>query len=140
LILDEYVRLRRSRSVLCLPIVKQKKLVGALYLEYNLTPGAFTPDRVAVLQLLASQAAISLENAALYTDRQRSEAFLAQGQQISQTGSFDWNVARGELYWSEETYNIVEYDRAIKPTLDLVFQLFNPDDRDFVRKTLEQCR
>jgi transcriptional regulator with GAF, ATPase, and Fis domain len=140
LILDEYVRLRRSRSVLCLPIVKQKKLVGAFYLENNLTPGAFTPDRVAVLQLLASQAAISLENAALYTDRQRSEAFLAQGQQISQTGSFDWNVARGELYWSEETYNIVEYDRAIKPTLDLVFQLFNPDDRDFVRKTLEQCR
>jgi PAS domain S-box-containing protein len=65
---DEYVRLKRSKSVLCLPIVKQKKLVGALYLENNLTPRVFTPDRVTVLQLLASQAAISLENAALYTD------------------------------------------------------------------------
>jgi PAS domain S-box-containing protein len=67
---DAYVGRNRSRSVLCLPIVKQKKLVGALYLENNLTPRAFTPDRVAVLQLLASQAAISLENAALYTDLQ----------------------------------------------------------------------
>ncbi len=67
---DEYVRQKRSKSVLCLPIVKQKKLVGAFYLENNLTPRAFTPDRVAVLQLLASQAAISLENAALYADLQ----------------------------------------------------------------------
>ncbi len=67
---DEYVRQNRSKSVLCLPIVKQAQVVGALYLENNLAPGAFTPDRVAVLQLLASQAAISLENAALFTDLQ----------------------------------------------------------------------
>jgi PAS domain S-box-containing protein len=65
---DEYVRQRGSRSVLCMPIVKQTKLVGALFLENNLTAGAFTPDRVTVLQLLASQAAISLENANLYSD------------------------------------------------------------------------
>ena len=65
---DEYVRHNRSRSVLCLPIVKQAKLMGALYLENNLTPGAFTPERVTVLQLLASQAAISLENASLYSN------------------------------------------------------------------------
>jgi PAS domain S-box-containing protein len=67
---DEYVRRKRSRSVMCLPIVKQRKLAGALYLENNLTPFVFTPDRVAVLQLLASQAAISLENAHLYSDLQ----------------------------------------------------------------------
>ena len=70
---DEYVRQRRPRSVLCLPIVKQTKLAGALYLENNLTPSAFTSDRVTVLELLASQAAISLENARLYSDLQRSE-------------------------------------------------------------------
>jgi PAS domain S-box-containing protein len=67
---DEYVRRKHSRSILCLPIVKQAKLVGALYLENNLTVGAFTPDRVTVLQLLASQAAISLENAGFYSDLQ----------------------------------------------------------------------
>ena len=67
---DEYVRRKRSRSVLCLPIVKQAHLVAVLHLENNLAPFVFTPDRVAVLQLLASQAAISLENAALYADLQ----------------------------------------------------------------------
>jgi GAF domain-containing protein len=64
---DEYVRPKRSKSILCLPIVKLAKPVGVLYLENNLTPGVFTPDRVTVLQLLASQAAISLENASLYS-------------------------------------------------------------------------
>lgn len=67
---DEYIHRRGARSILCLPIVKQKRLVGALYLENNLAPHVFTPDRVTVLQLLASQAAISLENAALYSDLQ----------------------------------------------------------------------
>ena len=65
---DEYVRQNRSRSVLCLPIIRQGKLVGVLYLENNLAPLVFTSSRVAVLQLLASQAAISLENASLYSD------------------------------------------------------------------------
>src|SRR5262249_53171463 len=66
-------RQTRSKSILCLPVVKQAKLVGALYLENNLTSGAFTPGRVTVLHLLASQAAISLENACLYSDLQREE-------------------------------------------------------------------
>jgi PAS domain S-box-containing protein len=73
---DEYVLRKRSRSVLCLPIMKQAQLVGALYLENNLTPFVFTPDRVAVLQLLASQAAISLENAHLYSDLQLQAGLL----------------------------------------------------------------
>ena len=136
---DEYVRQKRSRSVLCLPIVKQAKLVGALYLENNLTPGAFTPDRVTVLQLLASQAAISLENASLYSDLQRSEAFLAQGQSISHTGSFGWSVASGEIYWSEETYNIFEFDRSVKPTLEMILRRIHPDDRDHVQQTLDRA-
>src|SRR5712664_2682995 len=63
---DEYIRHKRARSVLCLPLVKQAKLIGLLYLENNLAPGIFTPQRIALLELLASQAAISLENAHLY--------------------------------------------------------------------------
>src|SRR5262245_18130006 len=65
---DPYVQQRRTRSILCLPLVKQNALSGVLYLENHLTPGVFTPSRVEVLQLLASQAAISLENARLYTE------------------------------------------------------------------------
>ena len=77
---DEYVRRKHSRSVLCLPIVKQARFVGALYLENNLTPGVFTPDRVTVLQLLASQAAISLENASLYSAAKEAEEKIRQGE------------------------------------------------------------
>jgi len=133
---DEYVRTKRARSVLCLPIVKQTKLIGALYLENNLTPCAFTTDRVAVLEMLASQAAISLENANLYSGLQRSEVFLAQGQSLSHTGSFGWNVSTGEIYWSEETYNIFECDRTIKPTLELVLHRVHPDDKSAVEQLI----
>ena len=142
---DEYVQKKRAKSVLCLPIVKQTKLIGALYLENNLTPRAFTSDRVALLELLASQAAISLENASLYSDLQRSysdlhrsEAFLAEGQSISHTGSVGWSVLSEEIYWSEETYNIFQHDRAAKPTLEVIFQRIHPDDRDRVRQTVDR--
>jgi predicted ATPase/two-component sensor histidine kinase len=62
---DEYLRATHPRAVLCLPLVKQAKLIGVLYLENDLAPGVFTPPRIAMLELLASQAAISLENASL---------------------------------------------------------------------------
>jgi PAS domain S-box-containing protein len=134
---DEYVRRMRSKSVLCLPIVKQAQLVGALYLENNLTPGAFTPKRVAVLELLASQAAISLENATLLSDLQRSESYLAQGQSISHTGTFGRSVLSGEACWSEETYKIFELDRSAKPTLEWVVERIHPEDRVLVQQTIE---
>ena len=59
--------------MLCLPLVKQAKLIGALYLENSLASHVFTPARISVLELLASQAAISLENARLYADLRVSE-------------------------------------------------------------------
>ncbi|MCG3119984.1 MAG: Anaerobic nitric oxide reductase transcription regulator NorR [bacterium] len=65
---DPYVMQNRPKSVLCMPILLQSKLVGILYLENNLTPGAFTPDRIEVMQILCAQAAISLENARLYDE------------------------------------------------------------------------
>jgi PAS domain S-box-containing protein len=65
---DPYIAERYLRSILCLPLLNQGKLTGILYLENNLIPGVFTPDRIAVLRVLASQAAISLENSRLYRD------------------------------------------------------------------------
>jgi PAS domain S-box-containing protein len=134
---DEYVRQRRPRSVLCLPIVKQTKLMGALYLENNLTPRAFTADQVAVLELLASQAAISIENATLFSDLQRSEAYLADGQSLSHTGSFGFNVLSKEIFWSEETYRIFELDPTGKPTMEAIFQRFHPEDKNRVQQALD---
>jgi PAS domain S-box-containing protein len=65
---DPYLDLRRPRSILCLPLVRQGVLGGLFYLENTLAPRVFTPERARFLELLASQAAISLENAALYGD------------------------------------------------------------------------
>jgi PAS domain S-box-containing protein len=71
---DDYLRGRQSRSILCLPLIKQRELAGILFLENALTSHVFTPVRIAVLELLAAQAAISLENTRLYSDLQEREA------------------------------------------------------------------
>jgi GAF domain-containing protein len=71
---DPYIRQQNARSILCLPLINQTKLIGMLYLENNLAPRVFAPSRIAVLKVLASQAAISLENSHLYGDLQEQEA------------------------------------------------------------------
>ena len=71
---NPYLSQRRPRSALCLPIVRQAKVVGLLYLENKLAPAAFTPERLAALELLAAQAAISLENASLLRREQAARA------------------------------------------------------------------
>ena len=65
---DPYIRTRKIKSALCLPIIRQKDLLGVLYLENNLTTNAFPPHRLKLLDMLCSQAAISLENSRLYED------------------------------------------------------------------------
>jgi PAS domain S-box-containing protein len=65
---DGYLARNRCRSVFCLPLVRQVKLIGVLYLENSLAPGAFSPARASLLKVLASQAAISLENSHLYRE------------------------------------------------------------------------
>jgi PAS domain S-box-containing protein len=71
---DDYLRDQQSKSILCLPLIKQRELSGILLLENALTSHAFTPPRIAVLELLAAQAAIALENTRLYSDLQEREA------------------------------------------------------------------
>ena len=71
---DEYLRHRQSKSMLCMPLIKQRELTGILLLENALTSHAFTAGRIAVLELLTAQAAISLENTRLYGDLQEREA------------------------------------------------------------------
>jgi len=77
---DEYISRAKPVSLLCLPVMRQTRLIGMLYLENNLMKGAFSPHRIAVLELLAAQAAISLENAELYQERSRTEAALRESE------------------------------------------------------------
>jgi PAS domain S-box-containing protein len=89
---DEYMLKKHARSVLCLPLVKQAKLIGVLYLENNLASHVFTSSRISVLELLASQAAISLENARLYSDLQEREARIRRLVDSNIIGVVIWDV------------------------------------------------
>src|SRR5258708_5994060 len=68
---------------------------------------------------------------------QRSEAHLAEAQRLSRTGSFDWRVSTGNLLWSDETFRIFQYDRATKPTMELVLQRVHQEDAALVRQTID---
>ena len=138
---DPYMRQGRPRAVLCLPLVKQAELIGLLYLENNLAPGTFTAERTAVLELLASQAAISLENARLYEELRRSEAFLAEGQRLSQTSSWGWKSSTGETTWSPEHFRILGYVLGeTKPSLEAFWQRVHPEDRPALKAVVELAR
>src|SRR5215813_9802852 len=69
----------------------------------------------------------------------RSEALLAEAQTLSQTGSFGWQVATGEVHWSEETFRIFRYDRTTKPTMERALQRVHPDDAALVQQTIERA-
>jgi predicted ATPase/two-component sensor histidine kinase/GAF domain-containing protein len=136
---DNYLRGRQSRSILCLPLIKQARLAGLLYLENTLTSHAFTPGRVGVLELVAAQAAISLENTRLYSELHHAAAYLAEAQRISHTGSFGWNVSSGGIVWSKETFEIFGFDRATEPNLELMVERTHPEDVDRVRQFVDQA-
>src|SRR3984885_5287234 len=72
-------------------------------------------------------------------ESQRSEAYLAEAQRLSHTGSFGWNPDTGEIVWSDETYRIFEYDRGTKPTLDMVVEPVHPQDRDFFLQVIDRA-
>ncbi|MEG4911706.1 AAA family ATPase [Microcoleus sp. B7-D4] len=122
---DRYIEQHQPISVLCIPILNQGQLIGVFYLENNLTVGAFTSDRIEVLNLLASQAAISLENARLYqesqqafTDLKQAQIKIVQSEKMSALGNLVAGVAH-------EINNPVGFLVGnIQPALDYIKDLF----------------
>ncbi len=125
---DPYFAVHRTGSVLCLPIVRHAELAAVLYLENDATAHAFTPERVAIVRVLASQAAISLENARLYAAIRRTQLYLDRAQELSKTGSFGWLIDTGEIFWSDEAYKIYGYEKGITPTPSHVLSRIHGDD------------
>ncbi|MGE8163867.1 ATP-binding protein [Paraburkholderia sp. NPDC080076] len=69
----------------------------------------------------------------------RSEAYLADAQRLSHTGSFGWRIASGNIVWSKETYRIFGVDETVKPTIDLILQCVHPDDRELVLHEIDRA-
>ncbi len=70
---------------------------------------------------------------------QRSEAYLAEAQRLSRTGSFGWKPSTSEIIWSEETFRIFQYDRTTTPTLELILKRVHPEDAALVQQTIERA-
>lgn len=100
---DPYIRQHGVRSILCMPLMSQAKLTGALYLENNLSAGVFSPARIAVLRLVVSQAAISLENARLYRDAAEGEAKIRRLVDANIIGIIVWS-AGGEIAEANDAF------------------------------------
>jgi PAS domain S-box-containing protein len=108
---DPYVVQRRPRSILTLPLINQGKLISILYLENNLTPHVFTPDRITVLKVLASQAAISLENTRLYRDLEDRERRIRRLVDANILGIFMCDLEGAIVEANEAFLHMLKYDR-----------------------------
>ena len=108
---DPYIVQHRVRSVLCLPLINRGRLTGLLYLENNLTPDVFTPDRTVVLKVLASQAGISLENTRLYRDLENREAKIRRLVDANIMGIFIWNLEGAIIEANGAFLHTVQYGR-----------------------------
>jgi transcriptional regulator with PAS, ATPase and Fis domain len=80
---------------------------------------------------------VGTEQEELSQELRRRKACLMQAEALSRTGSFGWNVSTGECYWSDEIFRILEYERTVKPTLELLFKRFHLEDPDTVLEAIE---
>ena len=108
---DPYIHARQARSVHCLPLINQGKLNGVLYLENNLARSVFAPARIAVLELLASQAAIALENTHPYRDLAGREAKIRRLVDANIIGIFIWDFGGRICEANDAFLRIVGYER-----------------------------
>ena len=108
---DDYVRREHALSVLCLPLLQQGQLMALLYLENNLAAGVFTPARMAVLKVLASQAAMSLEKTRLYRELQQREAKIRRLVDANIIGIITYDLD-GRIFEANDAFlRMVRYDR-----------------------------
>ncbi|HWH57354.1 MAG TPA: PAS domain S-box protein, partial [Terriglobales bacterium] len=108
---DPYFLQDRARSILCLPLINQARLTGVLYLENSLAPRVFTPDRITVLKMLASQAAVSLENTRLYRDLEDRERRIGRLIDSNIIGIVIWDLDGRLLDANDAFLRMVGYER-----------------------------
>ena len=108
---DPYIAQRRPRSILTLPLINQGRVISILHLENNLTPHVFSPDRITVLKVLASRAAISLENARLYRDLEDRERKIRRLIDSNIIGIVIWDLDGRLIDANDAFLRMVRYER-----------------------------
>ncbi|MEQ8958992.1 MAG: GAF domain-containing protein, partial [Coleofasciculus sp. C2-GNP5-27] len=98
---DTYIKTHQVQSILCAPLLNQGQLNGIIYLENNLTPGAFPPERLELIQLLSGQAAIAITNAKLYAEVRERESQLTQFLEAMPVGVFIAD-GKGQPYYANQ--------------------------------------
>ncbi|MBD1879142.1 AAA family ATPase [Coleofasciculus sp. FACHB-T130] len=137
---DEYVIQKQPKSVLCLPITRQSNLLGILYLENNFIPGAFTHDKLSVLEILAAQIAISLENARLYQGLAQSQEQLNLALKSAQIGIWSWDILNDRFDWDEQIYQLFGVTpETFVATSEAVLARLHPDDRESLAQSLNRA-
>lgn len=152
--LDPYFAPHPQCAAMCIPMARHNALIGVLYLENRLMRDGFTLEQTEVLELIASQAAISLRTARLYEDLlaentrreqveralRASEASLVMGERVSHTGSWRWDLREKAIFCSDEMCRLFELDPARAHfTLDDFGARMHPDDRAATLHAIMQC-
>ncbi|PSB22065.1 PAS domain S-box protein [Phormidesmis priestleyi ULC007] len=135
---DDYIIQHQPKSVLCLPIVRQSQLLGIIYLENNLITGAFTHEKLMVLETLTTQIAISLENARLYQGLEDSQEQLNLVLKSAQIGIWSWNILANRLEGDDQVHLLFGLTVETFDGTTVINQV-HPDDRAALRHSVQRA-
>ena len=126
------------QSACILPLTTAYRRLGSLGFGAH-RPNTYSSDEVRYLSLVADQVALAVDNALRHDEQRTGEVFLEEGQKLSHTGSWMWNLANGDLKWSREHFLIFGADpEKDKPCTSLFWSRVHPDDREWLEKLVKQ--
>jgi len=122
------------------PIHSSDGAVLGTFAALSREPREPTQQDFKIIEQMTHLAAVAIERHRSGEALRRSEEYLAEAQKLSLTGSFGWKVSSGDLVWSDETYCIIGYDLAVKPSFQAVIERVHPEDRGLVQQRIEAAR
>jgi len=121
------------------PIMSSVGAVLGTFAVYWREPHSPAEQDQKIVAQITHIAAVAIERKRAEEGVRRGDAYLAEAQRLSRTGSFGWNVATGQIIWSAETFCIMGYEPNLKPALDLVFRRVHPNDVDLVQHAIDRA-